>query len=176
MPLFWASGAGGPSSSPPPPRQPPKPLGPLSSWPRWLGLAFFGAVLVLLGQFQELVFATLARVGQALGQPAALGSTGGLSQHSLLSSVAYHLLYAGASIGALHLLLRGRGTRRVAAGFAAALLAGTGLVAAGRLAAWPALATQGHLLLDFASSPLALLAGYALASFGRPPSRPSEPV
>ncbi|MGI4835319.1 MAG: XrtX-associated membrane protein [Janthinobacterium lividum] len=141
-----------------------------------MGLAFFGAVLVLLGQFQELVFAGLARVGQALGQSVALGGTGGLSQHSLLSSVVYHLLYAGASIGALHLLLRGRSTRRVVAGFAAALLVGTGLVAAGRLAAWSNLATQGHLLLDFASSPLALLAGYALASFGRPQPKPNEPA
>jgi hypothetical protein len=122
-------------------------------------------VLVLLGQFQEVVFAGLARAEQALGLPAAAG---GLSQHSLPSSLVYHLLYAGASIGALHLLLRGRGTWRVALGFGAALLLGAGLVVASRLGAGPAVATQGHALLDFASSPLALLAGYALATFGRP--------
>jgi len=147
-------------SPPSDPRRQPSP------WVRWVGLGFFGGLLVLLGQFQEPVFAWLARVGRVL--PATPGPAGGLSQHSLGSSVIYHLLYAGASIGALHLLLRGRGTRRVALGFGAALLVGTGLVAAGRLAGGPALAMQGHLLLDFASSPLALLAGYALASFGQP--------
>lgn len=156
-----------------PPSNPPRRL---NAGVRWAGLGFFGGLLVLLGQFQEQVFAGLGRLGGVVGLPGALGPARGLSQHSLPSSVIYHLLYAGASIGVLHLLLRGRGTWRVVGGFGAALLLGTALVVAGRLAGGAALAAQGHLLLDFASSPLALLAGYALASFGRPGASGAGPA
>lgn len=143
------------------PRERPQPPRP---WWHWPGLAGCAATLVVLGQFQEQVFAWLARGLRAVG--AASTGTLGLSQHSLPASLCYHLLYAGASVGVLHVLLRGRGTRRIVVGFVGALVLGVALLAAGRLAPWPALASQGHLLLDFASSPLALLAGYALAALG----------
>lgn len=147
-----------------------------NAWAGWtlgrgLALLAAGLVLVVLGQFQEEVFAALARGWQALGGAAAPAATPGLSQHQLPLSVLYHLLYAAASVVVLHLLLRGRGTWRVVAGFGAALVVGTGLVAAGRLLGWPNASLQGHRLLDFASSPLALLAGYALAYFGPGPVR-----
>lgn len=159
----------------PPPRKPRPPARP---WTHWLALAFFAVVLVVLGQFQEEVFAVLthlwrapgALVGGAVPTPGAPG----LSQHSLPASVTYHLLYAGASAGALHVLLRGRGTRWVVGGFGVALVLGVGLLAAGRAGHWPTATEQGHLLIGAASSPLALLAGYALALLGQPGAPPSE--
>ncbi|WP_236943119.1 hypothetical protein [Hymenobacter sp. PAMC 26628] len=128
-------------------------------------------MLVLLGQFQEEVFTVLTRAWWAAGAPGAPG----LSQHGLPASVTYHLLYAGASAGALHVLLRGRGTRWVVGGFSAALVAGLGLLAWGHAAHWPVATEQGHLLISAASSPLALLAGYALALLGQPVATPSQP-
>lgn len=145
---------------------------PARPWTHWLALVFFGVVLVLLGQFQEEVFVVLVRAWRAAG--ALVGWAGpaagppGLSQHSLPASVTYHLLYAGASTGALHVLLRGRGTRWIVGGFAAALATGLGLLACGHTAHWPVATEQGHLLISAASSPLALLAGYALALLDQP--------
>ncbi|TPG66769.1 hypothetical protein EAH73_08205 [Hymenobacter nivis] len=136
--------------------------------------------MVVLGQFQEEVFAVLTRLWRApgallVGGPGApTAGAAGLSQHSLPASVTYHLLYAGASAGALHVLLRGRGTRWVVAGFGVALVLGVGLLAAGRAGHWPGATEQGHRLLGLASSPLALLAGYALALLGQPGAPPSE--
>ena len=153
---------------------------PARPWARWLALAFFGVVLVVLGQFQEEVFAVLTRAWRAAGALvsgpwSSTAGAPGLSQHSLPASVTYHLMYAGASAGALHVLLRGRGTRWVVGGFGAALVVGLGLLALGRAGHWPVATEQGHLLISAASSPLALLAGYALALLSPPVAAPSRP-
>jgi hypothetical protein len=156
----------------PPPR---KLRPPARSWAHWLALVFFAVVLVVLGQFQEEVFAVLTRLwGPFVGAPVPTPGAPGLSQHSLPASVTYHLLYAGASAGALHVLLRGRGTRWVVGGFGVALVLGVGLLAGGRAGHWPVATEQGHLLISAASSPLALLAGYALALLDQPVAPPSE--
>ncbi len=151
---------------------------PARSWAHWLALVFFAVVLVVLGQFQEEVFAVLTRAwrvpGALVGVAGPVAGAPGLSQHSLPASVTYHLLYAGASAGALHVLLRGRGTRWVVGGFVVALVLGVGLLASGRAGHWPVATEQGHLLIGAASSPLALLAGYALALLGQPVAPPSE--
>ncbi len=149
---------------------------PARPWSHWLGLAACGLVLLLLGQFQEVVFTWLAHGGQAVGalvgQRSAFSSPAahGLSQHSLPASITYHLLYAGATVGALHVLLRGRGTPWIVGGLGAALAAGAGFLAWGSAAHWPSATQQGYLLMDLASSPLALLAGYALATLGQRPT------
>ncbi|MGI4887398.1 MAG: XrtX-associated membrane protein [Janthinobacterium lividum] len=156
-----------------PPREARPPARP---WAHWLALAFFGAVLVLLGQFQEAIFVELTRGWNAVG--ALVGWAGLITAPGLRSmpaSATYHLAYTAATAAALHLLLRGRGTPWVLGGFGAVLAAGLGLLAWGHAAHWPGATERGHLLISVVSSPLALLAGYALALLGQPVGAPSRP-
>lgn len=149
-----------------PPREARPPARP---WAHWLALAFFGVVLVFLGQFQEAIFEVLTRGWNAVGALVGwAGLTTAPGQRSMPASATYHLAYTGATAAALHLLLRGRGTPWVLGGFGVALAVGLGLLAWGHAAHWPGATEQGHLFVSVASSPLALLAGYALALVGQP--------
>ncbi|MFD1469913.1 XrtX-associated membrane protein [Hymenobacter caeli] len=142
-------------------------------WPRWLALLGLAGLLFLMGECDEAIYAGLARgwhgalavVGRA--DWAAAGSTPGLSQHGWPVAMSYRLLYFGLNVLTLHVLLRGRGTRAITAGYGAALVLCLALVLGGYAAHLPWLASQGHLLLGIVCSPLALMLIYGSAALGQ---------
>lgn len=150
----------------------PRPAPARYSWPQKLVLAGLGLLLFGLGQFDEAVFADLSAGWQGLvahvgGTP--VGMVPGLSTHALPVALSYRLLYAGVSVGFLHVALRGRGTKWLAGSYAAALTLSLLLLVVGQRTGLAFVSVQAHRLLDLVCSPLALLIGYALFTLDRRP-------
>ena len=143
------------------------------AWPRRLLVAALAAALLGLGLFEETVFAALGHLWHpGGGAPAAVP---GLTTHGWPVALSYRLLYAGLNVALLHLLLRGRGTKAAALGYAAGYAAGAGLLWLGQRAGLPIASLTGHRVLDVLSSPLPVLFAYPLALLAGPkaPARPA---
>jgi len=150
-------------------------------WPRRALLLGLGLLLFALGQFQDAVFAGLTYAWHFLpnGTGPADGSQTqppGLSTHGLPIGISYRLLCCGLSTLILHVLLRGRATRLVAAGYTLALLASLLLLLLGQRMSLPLASEQGHRLLDLICSPLPMLLAYAMTMVGsRTPNTSAQP-
>jgi hypothetical protein len=143
-------------------------------WPRRGLLLGLGLLLFALGQFQDAVFAGLMYAWQLV--PGGTKSAGqGLSTHGLPVGISYRLLYCGLSTLTLHILLHGRATRLVAAGYALTLLASMLLLLLGQRMTLPLASEQGHRLLDLICSPLPLLLVYAIIIAGNRTVSSSRP-
>ena len=146
---------------------------PAGRWLRWTILAVLGALLFAMGQFDDAIYAGLTRgwlalTGRAGGQAASAAPD--VSQHLWAVALAYRLLYYGLNVAALHVLLRGRGTRQIALGYGALLVVCLGLLLGGHAARLPWVAGQVHNLLGIVCSPLALMLIYGSAALARQPA------
>lgn len=146
----------------------------LPRWERRCLLAGLAILLLLLGQFEEVVFAKLTQLWQVILNGLAFPASQSVSQlstHTLPVAVSYRLLYASISVLALHLLLRGRGTFLIANSYIIALVVSFLLLLLGQRAAFPFATQQAHQLIDLVCSPLAIAFVYTLATLSkRPPT------
>lgn len=129
----------------------------------WWGRRWRGGLLSL-GLFEADVFAVLGQLWHPGGAPVAVP---GLTAHGLPVAISYRLFYALLNLALVRLLLRGRFTKAVGAGYAVGYVLSVGLLVLGQRAALPVAAIAAHRVLDVLSSPLPVLFALPLALLSR---------